>query len=73
MCVSVYAFVRSGDGREVFAGMTELIVLELRACVSKSPGIRLTGKSGLRRPRGPRRGSGKASLCPLSPNEEELG
>lgn len=37
------------------------------ACLSKSPGIRLTGKSGLRRPRGPRGVCGEASRCPPVP------
>ena len=68
MCLSVCASVRSGDGPEIFAGMAELVLLELSLLIEIAWDP-LNWKSWFEEAAGADRGCEEASLCPLSPTE----
>lgn len=68
MCLSVCAFVRSGDGLAIFAGMAELMLLELSLFIEIAWDP-LNWKIWFEEAAGAGRGCEEASLCPLSPTE----
>lgn len=68
VCLSVCAFVRSGDGLAIFAGMAELMLLELSLLIEIA-WDRLNWKIWFEEAARADRGCEEASLCPFSPTE----
>lgn len=68
MCLSMCAFVRSVDGLEIFAGMAELMLLELSLLIEIAWDP-LNWKIWFEEAAGADRGCEEASMCPLSPTD----